>query len=109
MSSHFIRYIVGTLIKLVICFIQAKTKQLELLDKHFELLKWEYEVKEKRFDKLVSARNELKFRFSRAIQEVHNKAATKTDILERTVTNLEMKVGGPNELAVSYVTLFSRS
>lgn len=61
---------------------------------------------QKRFDKLVSERDELKSRFSKAVQEVHEKAATKTESLEIKVMHLESKVGGPNELAVSYVTRF---
>lgn len=58
-----------------------------------------------RFDKLVSERDELKSRFSKAVQEVQQKAAMKTETLEIKVRNLESKVEGPHELAVSYVTL----
>lgn len=103
---HIIKYY------LIIYSVQAKIKQLELLEKQFELLKWEYENKQERFDKLVSERDELKSRFSRAIQEVQQKAAFKTDSLEIKVMNLESKVGEPHDLAVSCVTvvqLFSES
>lgn len=74
---------------------------MESLEKHLEIVKLDYEVMQNKFDKLVSERDELKSRFSRAVQEVHRKAAMKTDSLEFKVMMLESKVGGPNELAVS--------
>lgn len=87
--------------------VQAKIKHLESLAKHFEVLTWEYEIMQQRFDKLVSERNELKSRFSKAILEVYQKAAMKTDSLEKKVMNLESIIGGPSELSVSCVTLVS--
>jgi hypothetical protein len=44
---------------------QAKTKQLSSLEKQFEVLKWEYEVLQVRFDRVLADRDELKSRFSR--------------------------------------------
>lgn len=87
--------------------VQAKTKQLEILEKSFENLKWEYENMQKRFDILVEERDELKSRFSKAVQEVYQKGEMKTDSLEMKVKSLESKLGEPNELAVSCVSLVS--
>lgn len=62
---------------------------------------------QKRFDKILSERDELKSRFSNAVQEVQQKAAMKTESLEIKVMNLESAIGGPHKLAVSCVTLVS--
>ncbi|XP_049886071.1 dynein regulatory complex subunit 4 [Pectinophora gossypiella] len=78
--------------------LAAKSKLLLSLEKQFEMLKWEYEVLQVRFDRVLSERNELKSRFSRAVLEVQQRSTLKTALLEAKVKQLEIKDLGPREL-----------
>ncbi|KAJ0172361.1 hypothetical protein K1T71_012334 [Dendrolimus kikuchii] len=78
--------------------LAAKTKQLASLEKQFEVLKWEYEVLQVRFDRVLLERDELKSRFSRAVLEVQQKASLKTALMEAKLKNMEARDLGPREL-----------
>ncbi|KAL4717030.1 hypothetical protein ACJJTC_016917 [Scirpophaga incertulas] len=78
--------------------LAAKTKQLASLEKQFDVLKWEYEVLQVRFDKVLNERNELKSRFSRAVLEVQQRASLKTALLEAKLKNMEARDLGPREI-----------
>lgn len=91
---HFIKFVTSLLFK-------AKTKQLEALEKHFETLRTQYEHMQTRFDKLLLERDDLKARFTKAVQEVQQKAGIKNTNLEVKVMKLETKAEGPQELIVS--------
>lgn len=71
------------------------------MEKQFEVLKWEYEVLQVRFDRVMAERDELKARFSRAVLEVQQQASFKCALLEAKLKNLEGKDMGPRELRVS--------
>lgn len=71
------------------------------LEKQFEVLKWEYEVLQVRFDRIEKERNELKSRFSRAVLEVQQKVSLKTSLLEAKLQSLEARDLGPKEIHVS--------
>lgn len=83
--------------------LQAKTKQLASLEKQFEVLKWEYEVLQVRFDRVRLERDELKERFGRAVLEVQQKASLKTALMEAKLKNMETKVLGSRELHVCQI------
>ncbi|KAF9813769.1 hypothetical protein SFRURICE_007924 [Spodoptera frugiperda] len=78
--------------------LAAKTKQLASLEKQFDVLKWEYEVLQVRFDRVLAERDELKMRFSRAVLEVQQKASLKTALLEAKLKNMEGRDAGPSEI-----------
>ncbi|KAJ8711611.1 hypothetical protein PYW08_008565 [Mythimna loreyi] len=78
--------------------LAAKSKQLASLEKQFDVLKWEYEVLQVRFDRIRRERDELKARFSRAVLEVQQKASLKTALLEAKLKNLEGREVGPREI-----------
>lgn len=91
------------------CFFrfQAKTKQLNSLEKQFEVLKWEYEVLQVRFDRVQTERDELKTRFSRAVLEVQQKASLKTALLEAKLKNMEGRDAGPREIHVRIIIIYN--
>lgn len=70
------------------------------LEKQFDVLKWEYEVLQVRFDRVLAERDELKMRFSRAVLEVQQKASLKTALLEAKLKNMEGRDAGPSEIHV---------
>ncbi|XP_053615797.1 dynein regulatory complex subunit 4 [Plodia interpunctella] len=78
--------------------LAAKSKQLTSLEKQFEVLKWEYEVLQVRFDRILVERDELKCRFTRAVLEVQERAALKSALLETKLKNLEGRDLGPTEM-----------
>lgn len=84
--------------------IQAKSKQLTSLEKQFEVLKWEYEVLQVRFDRIEGERDELKNRFSRAVLEVQQKASMKAALLEEKLKTFQHRDLGPRELRVGGIT-----
>ncbi|GBP44830.1 Dynein regulatory complex subunit 4 [Eumeta japonica] len=78
--------------------LASKTKQLAVLDKQYETLKWEGDVLQVRFDRIVAERDELKARFTRAVLEVQQKTSLKTALLEAKLKNLEGRDLGPSQL-----------
>ncbi|XP_034835930.1 dynein regulatory complex subunit 4 isoform X2 [Maniola hyperantus] len=78
--------------------LAAKTKQLASLEQQFEVLKWEYEVLQVRFDRILKERDELKLRFSRAVLEVQQRASLKTALLEAKLKSFQGRDLNPREI-----------
>ncbi|XP_041983105.1 dynein regulatory complex subunit 4 [Aricia agestis] len=78
--------------------LSSKSKQLSVLEKQFEMLKWEHEVLQVRFDRVQAERDELKARFTKAVIEVQQRASLKTALLEVKLKNMEGRDLGPKDL-----------
>ncbi|XP_036441402.1 dynein regulatory complex subunit 4 [Colossoma macropomum] len=76
--------------------------RLKVADKEMRDLKWEHEVLEQRFSKVQLERDELYQKFTKAIQEVHQKSGFKNLLLERKLDaltdTLEKKEAQLNEV-----------
>lgn len=83
-------------------FLQIKAKELSSLEEQFEVLKWEYEVLQVRFDRILGERDQLKCRYSEAVQEVQQKAALKSALLHFKAKDLKCNDMRPREIAVSH-------
>lgn len=70
-------------------------------------MKWEYEVLQVRFDRVLDERNELKARFSKAVLEVQQRVSLRTALLEAKLKTYENRDLGPREISVSIIIFHS--